>query len=52
MMGHHLDVVCPSCFGVEDKYLVKVEGGLSNIIELDWGGDINVRIINPNVDRV
>ena len=52
MVGHHLPVVFPSCFCVQNKHLVHVKRGLSDVIELDRAGERQVRIVYPNLRRV
>lgn len=39
MVGHHLPVVFPSCFSIQDEELMHVERGLSEVINFDGSSE-------------
>lgn len=36
VVGHHLPMIFPTSLRIEDKNLMNVEGGLTEIVQFDW----------------
>lgn len=47
MVGHHLPVVFPSNFGIEDQHLMDVVGSLQEVVKLDRASEGNVGVVAP-----
>lgn len=52
VVRHHLQVIFSLGFSIEDKYLMRVESGLTEVIEFHGARNWDVRIASPDVDRV
>lgn len=49
MMRHHLDMILPSGLGIEDQYLMKVEGSLDEVIKLEGTSKGEMGVIRPQI---
>ena len=52
VVGEHLVVVLSRCFGVEYQDLVRVEGGLSEIVEFEGTCEGQVGVSQPDIRGV
>jgi hypothetical protein len=52
MVKHHLHMVRATLLRVDDEDLVEVEGGLSEVVELDSPSQGYMRITDPEVNWV
>jgi hypothetical protein len=47
MVSHHLHMVFPASLGIENEYLMEVEGGLGKIVKLQRSSKGNMGVIRP-----
>lgn len=52
MMGHHLVMVFSSCLRIENKHLVYIKSKLRQIVDFYRGCERDVRVVNPDINRV
>lgn len=49
MVGHHLHMVLSPCFCIDDQHLVKVKGGLQQVVEFQGASERYMRVSSPEV---
>jgi hypothetical protein len=52
MVSHHLHMVLPACFCIQDEYLMKIKRNLGNIVKFERRGERYMRVVNPKASRI